>query len=64
MEAPPAILGSRLIGRAGDPSDATVAVLDRQLEPGAGAVEWQRLDASPSVEKVVERATVLLREAG
>jgi aminoglycoside phosphotransferase family enzyme/predicted kinase len=64
LEAPSAILGSRLIGRTGDPSDATVAVLDRQLESGAGAVEWQPLDTSPSLEKVVERATVLLRETG
>lgn len=64
LEAPPAILGSRLVGRTRDPSDATVAVLDRQIESGAGAIEWQRLDASVPLETITERATALLRRAG
>ncbi|GLK68516.1 AAA family ATPase [Hansschlegelia plantiphila] len=39
-------LRERVLRRRGDVSDADVAVLDRQLERGAGTVDWRRVDAT------------------
>jgi aminoglycoside phosphotransferase family enzyme/predicted kinase len=63
LDAPQAILSSRLADRSRDASDATLAVLLRQIDAGAGAMEWQRLDASGTPDVVADRATALLRRA-
>ncbi len=39
LEAPPEVLRARIVARTRDASDADLAVLERQLAPGAGAGE-------------------------
>jgi aminoglycoside phosphotransferase family enzyme/predicted kinase len=46
LEADPAILASRIEGREGDASEATVATLQMQLDLDVGEVSWTRVDAS------------------
>jgi aminoglycoside phosphotransferase family enzyme/predicted kinase len=46
LDAPLAALAPRVEARAGDASDATVAVLKAQAEAGAGEIGWRRIDAS------------------
>lgn len=52
LEASPRRLYERLDARAGDPSDATAAVLARQLENNVGEIAWRRIDAGHPVETV------------
>jgi hypothetical protein len=40
-----------------DISDATIAVLDRQLAAGAGHIDWQRLDGANDAAHVLADAT-------
>ncbi len=42
----PALLAARVAGRRKGPSDADVAVLERQIAGMAGPVEWRTLDAA------------------
>ena len=46
LEAPADILAKRIETRRDDASDATVAVLHRQLDYDIGPVDWHRLDSS------------------
>ena len=46
MEAPEDVLRARLRGRNGDASDADEAVLDVQLQAGAGDSGWRSIDAT------------------
>ncbi len=46
---------------AGDASDATAAVVQRQVARGVGEVGWEIVDASGAVEDVLERASVNVR---
>jgi predicted kinase len=57
--APADVLAGRISDRPLDASDATPAVLDRQLTPGA-PVEWSHLDGSADVETVLEHARTML----
>lgn len=51
LEAPADRLAQRIRARRGDASDATVAVLLRQLDQDVGPIRWRRLDAArPSGE--------------
>jgi predicted kinase len=50
LEAPLELLRERVAKRARDASDATVEVLTAQAKHEPGAMDWQRLDASDSVE--------------
>ena len=50
LDAPAATMRARVGARTGDASDATVDVLDRQLQSDPGALDWQRVDASGDVE--------------
>jgi aminoglycoside phosphotransferase family enzyme/predicted kinase len=52
LEASPRRLYERLDARAGDPSDATAAVLARQLENDVGEIAWRRIDAGHPAETV------------
>jgi predicted kinase len=56
LEAPPDILRARIGARVGDPSDATAAVLDRQLDYDLGAIEWTRVDVSGGHAAVIAQA--------
>ena len=44
LECPPEVMAERLRQRASDASDATVEVLQRQLERDPGPVAWNRYD--------------------
>ncbi|MQA30778.1 MAG: AAA family ATPase [Luteitalea sp.] len=52
LEGTPAVLAERLATRVHDASDATIDVLEMQLESDCGEVEWHRLDASVASEQV------------
>src|SRR5579883_1196122 len=66
LEARGEALGARIAARVGDASDATVAVLRRQLDLPLGALRWRRLDASLAPDAVAARALAMLKggEAG
>jgi aminoglycoside phosphotransferase family enzyme/predicted kinase len=46
LEAPPDTMRARIGARQADASDASVDVLDRQLQADPGALDWDRIDAS------------------
>ncbi len=46
LEAPAEVLRDRVAGRLGDPSDADVGVLERQMREDVGTIDWTRLDSS------------------
>jgi uncharacterized protein len=52
IEGPRDVLAKRLDARAGDASDATPDVLDRQRQAGAGPLDWERLDGSLDADRV------------
>jgi uncharacterized protein len=54
LDAPADLLRARVAGRAGGPSDATIAVLEQQLGFDLGPVQWTRLDASRPPEALAE----------
>jgi aminoglycoside phosphotransferase family enzyme/predicted kinase len=56
LEAPEAMLVSRIERRRHDASDATADVIRHQLEQPTGVVTWHRLDASTPPPVVLERA--------
>jgi uncharacterized protein len=60
LSAPRDRLAERVTARRGDASDATAAVVARQMEHGAGTVTWQSMDASGRPEQVAETAKALL----
>jgi aminoglycoside phosphotransferase family enzyme/predicted kinase len=60
LSAPPDILRDRVAGRRGDPSDADLAVLERQLAGGADAPDWGRVIASGTPQDTLERARAAL----
>lgn len=52
LEAPPDELERRIAERRGDPSDATVQVLRRQLELDLGRIDWRRIAAAGAPDGV------------
>jgi aminoglycoside phosphotransferase family enzyme/predicted kinase len=54
LEAPPALLHSRVAGRSGDASDADAAVLDAQLSRDLGPMDWPRVDSDGAFEPAAE----------
>jgi hypothetical protein len=50
LEGEPEILRARVAARRGDPSDADVAVLERQLARDAGRVTWRALDIQSDLD--------------
>jgi aminoglycoside phosphotransferase family enzyme len=60
LDVPTAVQEQRLGGRAGDASDATVAVGRQQRAGAVGALDWQRLDASGDPDHVAAAAAALL----
>jgi predicted kinase len=55
LEGPPEILKARVTGRKGDASDATAAVVGKQLAYDVGSLTWQRIDASGARNATLER---------
>jgi predicted kinase len=60
LEAPAAVMAARLGARHGDASDATAAVLARQLQQDPGPIDWTRLDAAAGPEACLAAARRLL----
>lgn len=52
LEADAAALCDRLRQRIGDPSDATISVLERQLEKDVGKIDWHRIDATQTGDEI------------
>jgi aminoglycoside phosphotransferase family enzyme/predicted kinase len=62
LDAPEHVLVDRVAHRKRDPSDADAAVVGAQLRQDTGPISWSRLDASPGLEVVLERAVALIDE--
>ena len=60
LDAPEAILRSRVAGRKSDASDATTEVVARQLTYDLGRLTWERLDASGSPSETLARVRQIL----
>lgn len=56
LEAPAEILRQRVGARRNDPSDADLAVLERQLGYDLGSMDWHRIDAAGTPDVVAEAA--------
>lgn len=54
LDADPDVLRRRVGARRGGPSDATVEILDLQLDRADADVRWQRIDAARPVAEVVD----------
>lgn len=61
LELPPQTLRRRIEARRGGPSDATVAVLERQLGYDLGEVDWRRLDAGQAPDTTAAAILDLIR---
>jgi hypothetical protein len=61
LEADAAVMRERIEGRRHNASDATVAVLEQQLQYPLGAITWQRLNSTGAIEEAMENARKLLR---
>ncbi|MCW5730804.1 MAG: AAA family ATPase [Alphaproteobacteria bacterium] len=64
LEAAPAVMEKRIAARRGDASDATVAILRRQLTLDPGRIDWTRLAAGADTEELVRQALRHLALAG
>jgi hypothetical protein len=64
LEAPAEILEARLAARRGDASDATPAVMRRQLTFDIGRLDWIRLDAAVDRRACLEAAQAWLKRSG
>jgi len=53
-------MAARIFARRGDPSDATPAVLDLQMQNGAAPEGWRRLDARGAREEILADARAAL----
>ncbi len=62
LEAPREVLMARAAARRADASDATPAVVDRQLAEDPGHISWHRIDASGAPEDIVPQAQRVLAE--
>jgi len=61
LEAGRDVAATRIAGRRGDASDATVAVLDIQLARDPGALgDWHRIDARGEPSQVLARARIAM----
>ncbi len=60
LSAPADKLTERVEQRTGDASDATEAVVRRQLECDTGTIRWHRLEASGTKQQVLKAAKVVL----
>jgi aminoglycoside phosphotransferase family enzyme/predicted kinase len=61
LTAPPETLLTRVGSRTKDASDATVAVLQAQLEVDPGPLTWSKLDAGADPDTVAAKARAVLR---
>src|SRR5262249_45279475 len=64
LTAPADVLRARVAARTGDASDATVAVLERQLTVDPGALDWAAIDASGDAQASLDAARAVLVTRG
>ncbi|MDP6515234.1 MAG: AAA family ATPase [Alphaproteobacteria bacterium] len=62
LDAAPEVLRARLEARRDDASDATAAVLERQLGYPIGDLDWHRLDTTGMSQEISARAAQAVRE--
>jgi predicted kinase len=62
LEADRGMMHARIEARRGDVSDATPAVLERQLGYDLGPLDWTRIDASGPAETVAARLSDAIDE--
>ena len=60
LDAPRDMLAQRIGARRGDPSDATVAVLDMQIAQAPPVRDWRAIDAAGTPEDCVKAARAML----
>lgn len=60
LEAPEPVLEERVGGRRGDASDADIAVVRAQAAMPTGRIDWQRIDATGTIEAVAGRVGAAL----
>jgi len=60
LSAPLAVLEGRIDARRGDASDATVAVVRRQVASGEQPTDWLRLDAAAPLDEIAAQALAAL----
>jgi len=60
LQAQPATMVARVDQRRGDASDATAAVVQRQLAYDIGLVDWQVVDTNGPLDKTVDSARAAL----
>ena len=56
LDAAPEVMEKRIVNRRGNASDATPAVLERQLSYDLGAIGWLRIDSSGDRDTTVDQA--------
>jgi hypothetical protein len=56
LSAPVDLLRSRIAGRTGDASDATVEVVDQQIARPTGGITWTSIDAAGSADQTLAMA--------
>ncbi len=54
LQAPVEILEERVSSRCGDASDATVAVLNKQVMTDSGSITWSKVTTSGSIDQVFD----------
>ncbi|MGF1628719.1 MAG: AAA family ATPase [Kiloniellaceae bacterium] len=62
LETDPQVMTARVIERRGDASDATAAIVERQLTYDLGVIDWHRVEASRPVGDLAVQARRLLDE--
>lgn len=60
LTAPASVLRKRIATRSNDASDATIAVMEKQLERSVGKNTWHAVDASGSVQATLDGVIQLL----
>ncbi len=60
LQATPDVLRQRIAARRHDASDASVAVLEKQLAHDLGDITWRRISAEGAPEEVLQRALAAL----
>ncbi|WP_340117502.1 AAA family ATPase [Pelagibius sp. 7325] len=63
LQAPPAVLKSRVSARSGDASDATAAVVEQQLTYDLGVVSWHPIAAGQRVAKLRDEAGEIIKNS-
>lgn len=61
LEAPADKLIERVKARKHDPSDATVSVVEKQLQMDYGSIQWPRLKSAQALKRLIPQALLLLK---